>query len=65
MNFTEFLHIVMVIGKYTDIFRGNFFWLRGGGRVGVYVGGCSHGGRDIAIRGVPDFPALFKKTIRN
>ena len=29
------------------------------------MGGSFHGGRDIAMKGVPDFPVLFKKTIRN
>ena len=24
-------HIVLVIGKYTDVFREDFFWWRGGG----------------------------------
>jgi hypothetical protein len=36
------------------------------GEVGGYVGGSFnggsfHGGRDIALKGAPDFPALFKK----
>ena len=55
----------MVIGKYTDVFRG-FFSASGGGGVGGYVGGSWNGGsfhvgRDIVMKGAPDFPALFKK----
>ena len=47
-------------------FQGRFFLVVGGGWVRVYVGGSFHegsfhGGRDIAIKGTPDFPALFKK----
>ena len=49
-NFDQCLHIVMVIGKCTDVFRGIFFGL--GGFEGGYVGGSfhegtSHGGRDF------------------
>ena len=46
-------------------FQGDFYG--GGGEVGEWVtwedvdGGSSHGGRDISMKGVPDFPALFKK----
>ena len=58
----------MVIGKYTvQTFSGEIFpgsW--GGGGFGGFVGGSFHeesfhGGRDIAMKGTPDFPALFKK----
>jgi hypothetical protein len=49
-------------------FSGGIFSGSGWGRVcvGVYVGGSFHegsfhGGKDIALKGVPDFPALFKK----
>ena len=38
-NFDHCLHIVIVIGKCTDIFRWNFLALGGG-----YVGGSLHGG---------------------
>jgi hypothetical protein len=41
-------------------FQGEFFLVVGGG-VGFYVGGSFHGGRDITMKGVPDFPELFKK----
>ena len=44
-NFDLCIHIVMVTGKCTDVFRGIFFWF--GGRVeggGGYVGGSFHGG---------------------
>ena len=60
MNFAQCLHIVLVNGKYTD-FSGWIFF--GGG--GSCQGGCLLGGRDIAMKGAPDFPALFKKKIRN
>jgi hypothetical protein len=32
---------------------------------GSFHEGSFHGGRDIAMKGVPDFPSLFKKKIRN
>ena len=32
MNFGRCLHIVLVIGKYTDIFREDFFLVVGGSR---------------------------------
>ena len=32
MNFAISLHTVMVIGKYTDVFRGDYFSGGGGGR---------------------------------
>ena len=42
------LGIVMVIGKCTDVFRGIFFGLGGGGYVGgSFLGGIFHGGREI------------------
>ena len=42
-NFDLCLHIVMVIGKCKDVFRGIFFSL-GDSWVGGYVGGSFHGG---------------------
>ena len=56
----------MVIGKYTEVFRRFFSGSGREGWVGGYVGGSVHegsfhGGRDIAMKGTPDFPALFKK----
>ena len=48
-------------------FQGRFFLVvGGGGLVRGYVGGSFHegsfhGGRDIAMKGAPDFPALLKK----
>ena len=52
MNFAYCLHIVLVIRKFTDVFRGNFSgedWgggSRGGDYVGGYFpGGIFHGGR--------------------
>ena len=39
-NFDQCLHIIMVIGKCTVVFRGFFFFVLGVGlRVGGYVGG--------------------------
>ena len=43
-------------------FLGGIFSGSGGGYIrGSFHGGGFHGGRDIAMKGVPDFPALFKK----
>ena len=42
MDFAHCLHIVFVIGEYTDVFRG-FFLVCGGGGLG-YVGESFHGG---------------------
>ena len=38
--------------------------MEGGGKGyggGFFQGGCFLGGRDISMKGAPDFPALFKK----
>ena len=35
MNFAHCLHIVLVIGKYTDIFRKDFFSVGGGLEEGI------------------------------
>ena len=64
MNFAQRLHIVLVIGKYTEIFRRDFFWWAESGE-GCYVGesfhgGCFHGGREISMKDAPGFPVLFK-----
>ena len=40
MNFAHRLHIILVIGKYTDVFKRIF----SGGGGGVYAGGSIHGG---------------------
>ena len=58
MNFAHCLYIVLVIGKCTDVFRGGFSLVK---EVGGCVGGSLHGGRDITVKGVPYFPALFRK----
>ena len=52
------LHIVMVTGKCTDVFRG-YFWFGGRG----YAGGSFHGGtfNVLSMEGAQDFLALFKK----
>ena len=63
MNLVHCLHIVLVIGKYKDVFRGIFLAGEVGdwGYVGESFHGESiHGGRDISMKGVPDFPAIFK-----
>jgi hypothetical protein len=57
MNFAQCLRMVLVIGRHTDVFRGTFAGSEGSG----LRGGSFHGVRDIAMKGVPDFPALFKK----
>ena len=54
--FDQCLHIVMVIGKCTDVFRGILFCLgmglRGGGYVeGSFLGGICHGGRKFNDKG--------------
>ena len=48
-NFDQCLHIVMVIGKCTDVFRGILFRgpRRGGYVGGSFLGGICHGGRKI------------------
>ena len=51
-NFDQCLHIVMVIGKCTDVFRGILFCLgvglrREGYVGGSFLGGICHGGRKI------------------
>ena len=43
-NFDQCLHIVMVIGKCTDVFRGILFCLGVGLNRGDYVGGSFLGG---------------------
>jgi hypothetical protein len=42
MNFVHCSHILLVIGKYTDVFRGDFFLAVGRGGEG-YVGGSFQG----------------------
>jgi len=55
----------LVIGKYTDVFRGDFFWWVGSREEGYVEGsfhaGIFHGGKELSMKGLPDFPALFKK----
>ena len=51
-NFDQYLHIIMIIGKCIDIFRGIFLvlgiGLRGGGYVGgSFLGEICHGERNI------------------
>jgi len=50
-NFEQCLHIIMVIGKCTDVFRGLFFWggekLRGGYMGGSFHGAIFHGGKEF------------------
>ena len=43
INLDQCLHIVMAIGKCTDVFRG-IFWLKGRGYMGgSFYGGICHG----------------------
>ena len=52
MNFAHCLNIVFVIGKYTDVFRGIFFWW--GDQAtweDLSVGEIFHGGREFPTRG--------------
>jgi len=62
MNFAHCLHIGLVIGNYTDVFRGIF---SGGGfgsyEVGSFQRGSFHDGREFFMKGMPDSPALFNK----
>ena len=49
-NFDQCLNTVMVIGKCTDVFHGDYLGLgvREGGYVGgSFLGGICHGGREI------------------
>ena len=51
-------------------FQRGFFLVVGGSGSGVMWKDLTmkevfHGRRDIAMKGVPDFPALLKKKIRN
>ena len=68
MNFAHCLHIELIIGKYTDVFRRIFFWCMGGGPgLGVTWENLSMEEfslpweKGIFHEGVPDFPALFIK----
>jgi len=49
-----------------EIFSGRWGKERVGGYMeGSFHEGSFHGGREIAMKGAPDFPALLKKKIRN
>ena len=67
-NFNQGLHIVMVIGKCTGVFR-RIFWLGGGfEKRGIYWEYFSSRnlswGKKIFMKGAQDFLALFKKTMK-
>ena len=69
-NFDQCLHLVMVIGKCTDVFRGILFCfgvgLRRGGYVGgSFLGGICHGGRKIQCKGRRILWHYYKKTMKN
>ena len=54
----------MIVGKYTDIFRGIFSGggVRGRGLRGkLFSWRNFHGGTEFSIKRVPDFQALFQK----
>ena len=64
-TFDQCLHIVMVIGKCTGVFRG-IFWLGGGvEKRRIYWGNFPSRnlswGKKISMKGVQDLLALFKK----
>ena len=64
-NFDHCLHIVMVIGKCTDVFRGTFFLGRGGGLRGEdYVGRIFpwrnlSWGKRISMKGCAGFSSII------
>ena len=60
MNYVQCLHIILVIGKYTKVFRASFSGSWGG--VGFYVGGAFRGGRDIAMKGASDSQHYLKNN---
>ena len=62
MNLAHCLHIALVIGKYTDVIRGDFFSWGGAGRGygGIFMKNF-HGEVIFPMKVAPDFPALFKK----
>ena len=69
-NFDQCLHVVMAIGKCTDVFRG-IFWLEGGGGVEkswLFGENCSRsnlsGGKNISVKRAQDFQVLFLKTMK-
>ena len=62
-NFDQCLHVEMVIGKCTDVFRG-IFWLGVGvEKSGLFGGNCSwsnlSGGKKISMKRAQDFQVLF------
>ena len=65
-NTDQCLHIVMVIGKCTDVFWGVFIWLGAGiEKRGICRGNFSwmnlSWGKKISMKGAQDFLALFQK----
>ena len=63
MNFAHCFHIELVIGKYTDVFGGNFSSGGQGERVTWEYLSMEefYMGRRIFHEGGPGFPASFKK----
>ena len=64
-NFDQCLHIVMVIGKCTGVFR-RIFWLGGGvEKRGIFWGSFPSRnlswGKKISMKGAQDLLALLKK----
>ena len=66
MNFAHCLHIILVIGKHTQVFRGIFFW-RGKSEGGGYVEGSLHEryfswGKGIFHKGGARLPSINEKN---
>ena len=67
-NFDECLHIIMVIGKCTVVFR-RIFWLEAGvEKRGICWGSFPSRnlswGKKISMKGAQDLLALLKKTMK-
>ena len=61
MNFAHCLHIVLVIGKYTNVFSGDFYGGGRGLRGRIFPRRNSSRGERISMKGALDSPALFKQ----
>ena len=61
MNFTHCLHIVLVIGMYTDVSR-VIFSSGGGGSGRIFPWRYYSWGRECFMKGVSNFSALLKNN---